>query len=110
VRPVRRRFVVIVEPIDRLQAAGLFVFLAQRVVQVKEEHLGPSAALAYVQQPGPANPSALFAWHLSESCALIASLLSGLEEEARAGSRIPRSAPGRAGNRSWGNRCPSFSA
>src|SRR4051794_1510916 len=49
--PLRCRFVMIVEPIDRLQATGLLVFLAQRIVQVEEYHLGQATTAGLVEQP-----------------------------------------------------------
>lgn len=45
-------FAVIVEPIHRIQMAGVFVFSPQGVVEIDVEHLGEAERLGLVDQPG----------------------------------------------------------
>ena len=47
----RGGFVVIVEPVDRLDVGGVLVLLAERVVEVDVEDLGQAACLGQLQQP-----------------------------------------------------------
>src|SRR4051794_13677913 len=48
----RGGFVVVVEPVDRLDVGGVLVLLAERVIEVDVEDLGQAPCLGERQQPG----------------------------------------------------------